>query len=88
MSLLHTIHKGIRSLKKTDILDMATINGAKCFGLENDYGTIEAGRKADFILIETRAPHMRTMLLGKWNGNVRSYLYNATGRDVTDVFVD
>lgn len=66
MSLLHTIHKGIRSLKKTDILDMATINGAKCFGLENDYGTIEAGKKADFILIETRAPHMQPMLLGKW----------------------
>lgn len=88
MSLLHTIHKGIRSLKKTDILDMATINGAKCFGLENDYGTIEAGKKADFILIETRAPHMQPMLLGEMETVTSALIYNATGRDVTDVFVD
>lgn len=88
MSLLHTISGGIRSLKKTDILDMATINGAKCFGLEKDYGTIEAGKKADFILIETRVPHMQPMLTGTPETVTSALVYNATGRDVTDVFVD
>ena len=88
MSLLHTISGGIRSLKKTDILDMATINGAKCFGLEKDYGTIEAGKKADFILIETRVPHMQPMLTGTLETVTSALVYNATGRDVTDVFVD
>lgn len=88
MSLLHTIHSGIRSLKKTDILDMATINGAKCFGLENEYGTIEAGKKADFILIETKAPHMQPLLMGERETVTSALVYNATGRDVTDVFVD
>lgn len=88
MSLLHTIHSGIRSLSKCDILDMATINGARAFGLEKDYGTIEAGKKADFILIETRTPHMRPMRLGEFENVTSNIIYNATGRDVTDVFVD
>lgn len=88
MSLLHTVNSGIRSLKKTDILDMATINGAKCFGLEKDYGTIEAGKKADFILIETKVPHMQPLLMGEMETVTSALVYNATGRDVTDVFVD
>lgn len=88
MSLLHSINSGIRSLKKTDILDMATINGAKCFGLENDYGTIEVGKKADFILIETNTPHMQPLWIGSKENVTSNIIYNATGNDVTDVFVD
>lgn len=88
MSLLHSIHHGIRSLRKQDILDMATVNGAKCFGLEKEYGTIEAGKKADFILIETRVPHMQPILLGEPETVTSAIIYNATGQDVTDVFVD
>lgn len=88
MSLLHSLNSGIRSLKKADILDMATINGAKCFGLEKEYGTIEAGKKADFILIETKVPHMQPMLTGEKETVTSAIVYNATGQDVTDVFVD
>lgn len=88
MSLLHTIHSGIRSLKKSDILDMATVNGAKCFGLEDDYGTIESGKKADFILVETRVPHMQPLLMGEHETVTSALVYNATGQDVTDVFVN
>lgn len=88
MALLHSINSGIRSLKKADILDMATINGAKCFGLEQDYGTIEAGKKADFVLIETRKPHMQPLLLGENETVTSTIIFNATGQDVTDVFVD
>lgn len=88
MSLIHSMNSGIRSLKKTDILDMATRNGAKCFGIEDCYGTIEAGKKADFILVETRAPHMQPMRIGPGENVTSSIIFNATGQDVTDVFVD
>lgn len=88
MSLIHSMHSGIRSLKKTDILDMATRNGAKCFGLEEHYGTIEAGKKADFILLETRVPHMQPLRIGPGENVTSCIIYNATGQDVTDVFVD
>lgn len=88
MSLLHTINGGIRSLTKKEILDMATINGAKCFGLEKEMGTIEEGKKADLLLIETNTPHMQPIRMGK-NENVTSaIIFNATGQDVTDVFVN
>lgn len=88
MALLHSIHSGVRSLKKTEILDMATRNGAKCFGLEKDYGTIEAGKKADFILIETRVPHIQPLRIGAYENVTSALIYNVTGQDVTDVFVD
>ena len=88
MALLHSINSGVRSLKKTDILDMATINGAKCFGMEQDYGTIEEGKKADFILIETRVPHMQPLLMGENETVTSTLVFNTTGQDVTDVFVD
>ena len=88
MALLHSIHSGVRSLEKAEILDMATRNGAKCFGLEKDYGTIEAGKKADFILIETRVPHIQPLRIGAYENVTSALIYNVTGQDVTDVFVD
>lgn len=88
MSLLHTIHSGIRSLKKEDILNMATINGAKAFGVEKDYGTIEVGKKASLILIESNTSKMCPIRLGALENITSHVIYNATGSDVTDVIVD
>ena len=88
MSLLHTINSGIRSLSKADILNMATVNGARAFGREQDYGTITVGKKADFILIRTQVPHMSPLRLGKYENVTSHVIYNATGNDVTDVFID
>lgn len=88
MALLHTIHSGIRSLKTTDILDMATINGAKAFGMESEFGTIEEGKSADFILVRTDRPHMRPLRTGLCENVTSSLVFCATGSDVSDVFVD
>lgn len=88
MSLIHTMNSGIRSLDTKTILDMATVNGAMCFDLEKDYGTIEEGKKADFILLETGTPHMQPLRLGRKENVTSALVYNATGQDVTDVFVD
>jgi len=87
IALLHTLNSGIRSLSKAEILDMATINGARAFGLEKEYGTIEPEKKADFILIETQVPHMMPLHLGKYENVTSHVIYNATGNDVTDVFI-
>ena len=92
-ALLHTVHEGIRSLSKKNILDMATSGGAAVFGREGEFGMIKEGMKADMILIDTDKPHMQPLLLGK-NENVRhenvtsAVIFNATGADVTDVFVN
>jgi len=88
MSLLHSLTSGIRALSKKDILDMATINGARVFGLENEYGSIEEGKKADFILVDCSTPHMQPLRFGKHENIASSIVFNATGQDVTDVFIN
>jgi 5-methylthioadenosine/S-adenosylhomocysteine deaminase len=88
MALLHAISRGIRSLSKKDILNMATTGGAAVFGKEAEFGMIKEGMKADMILINPDKPHLQPLLLGK-NENVTSaVVFSATGADVTDVFVN
>ncbi|MDR2574813.1 MAG: amidohydrolase family protein [Treponema sp.] len=88
MALLHTVSKGIRSLSKKEILDMATTGGAAVFGKEKEFGMIKEGMKADMILINPDKPHLQPLLLGK-NENVTSAIvFSATGADITDVFVN
>lgn len=45
-------------LPASEVLKMATINGARTLGLEEEIGSIEVGKKADLILIETNASNM------------------------------
>jgi len=88
MSLLHTVTSGIRSISKKQILDMATTGGAAVFGMEAEIGMVKEGMKADVILIDVDRPHLQPLVLGK-NENVTSAIvFGATGRDVTDVFVN
>ena len=87
MALLHSIRSGVISLSPRDILNMATINGARTFGVEADLGTIEPGKLADLILVETAAPHMQPLRLGPYENVLSNIVYSATGADVTDVFI-
>jgi len=41
-----------------ELLYMATIEGAKCLGLEKEIGSLEKGKKADIIMFETDSIHM------------------------------
>jgi 5-methylthioadenosine/S-adenosylhomocysteine deaminase len=79
---------------------MATIGGAAVFGKEQEIGMIQKGMKADMILIDEGKPHMQPLLLGNdvlqnvIQKNVRhenvtsAIVFNATGGDITDVFVN
>ena len=40
----------------TLILELATVNGAKAMGMSETIGSLEVGKKADFILHDTRSP--------------------------------
>lgn len=65
------------------VLEMATLNGARAMGLEEQIGSIEAGKRADFIIINMDAPH----LTPAWDP-VSTIVYAAQGTDVDTVVID
>jgi 5-methylthioadenosine/S-adenosylhomocysteine deaminase len=46
-----------RALPAEQVVEMATIGGARALHLDKQIGSLETGKKADFILIDTSAPH-------------------------------
>lgn len=67
------------------VMEMATINGAKALGLEHEIGSLEEGKKADLIIVDTQNIHMSPSI----NVNPISLLvYSATANDVLTTIVD
>jgi 5-methylthioadenosine/S-adenosylhomocysteine deaminase len=65
------------------VLKMATINGARVLGLEDVTGSLEVGKKADVIVIDTHKPHLTPMY------NAVSHLvYAARGNDVSHSIIN
>jgi 5-methylthioadenosine/S-adenosylhomocysteine deaminase len=61
---------------------MATIEGARALGLDHQIGSIEAGKQADLIVIDTRVPHLTPM-----HHPASAVVYAAKGSDVRTVMV-
>ena len=64
-------------------LEMATLNGARALGAGDSLGSLEPGKKADFITIDTDAAHLQPV----WNP-VATAVFAAQGRDVDTVVID
>ena len=71
------------SINAYEILKMATIEGAKVLGLEDEIGTIEPGKKADLIFIKTDKIHLQPE-----NDVCSNIVYSANGSDVEMVMID
>ncbi|MFB6159193.1 MAG: amidohydrolase family protein [Candidatus Nanohalobium sp.] len=83
-SILHK-RNSPEKINEQQILDMATINGAKALGLEDEIGSIELGKKADLITIDLDSPDM-TPVHGK-KGLISNIVYSFSGK-VDEVIVD
>jgi 5-methylthioadenosine/S-adenosylhomocysteine deaminase len=61
------LHKGINQnstlMPARQILKMATIEGAKALSWENEIGSIEKDKRADFAIIDTSKPHLCPMTM-------------------------
>lgn len=62
---------------------MSTSNNAKALMKENEIGSLEIGKKADVILIDTNQP-----LISPNKNLFKTLVMNGSGRDVTDVIVN
>ncbi len=76
-------YRNERVLPPGKVLEMATIDSAKAFGVEDELGSLEAGKKADVILLDLRKPHLYPP-----NMPVDRVVYYANGNDVDTVIVD
>ena len=71
-----------RALPAEQVVAMATVTGARALHLEKQIGSLEAGKKADLILVDTSAPHATPMY------NVYSQLvYALKASDVKTVVI-
>jgi 5-methylthioadenosine/S-adenosylhomocysteine deaminase len=87
MDFMAKVHKA-RLLDPTvmgarQVLTMAARGGAEAVGLGDEIGSIEVGKRADVIIVDTRKPHLTPLY------DPASHLvYAASGSDVRDVVVD
>lgn len=87
MHLASIMHKALNydavSVPAETVIKMATINGAKALGIEDELGSLEVGKKADIILIDLRKPHLVPL-----NNPLSAICYSAQSSDVHTVIVD
>jgi 5-methylthioadenosine/S-adenosylhomocysteine deaminase len=86
MDMTAKLHK-VNSLDPTvmnaqTVLKLATIGGAEAIGLKNRIGSLEVGKQADIIVVDTNKPHLTPMY-----HPVSHLVYAAGGSDVKDVIV-
>ncbi len=77
------IHNDPTVMEAELVVSMATINGARALGLDKLIGSIEIGKKADIIVVETNKPRLIPMY------NPYSHLvYTVEGNDVWMTIID
>lgn len=96
MRLAGLIHKGNKRnaaiVGAQEVLEMATINGARALGLDKDIGSLQVGKLADFVVIDTGKMHCGpfdpAQIAQGGLDPVTTVVYSCTGADVDMVVVD
>lgn len=87
MYLAAVLHKDIRQdpdiMGAETAIEMGTINGARTMGMDKEIGSLEAGKKADVAIFDTRRPEWRPL-----HNEVQNLVYSATGDSVESVIID
>lgn len=88
-ALMQKVHQLDATLMSApQVLRMATVNGAKALGMENELGSLEAGKKADIAIIDLKKPHLSPLLLGEFSNVIANIVFAAQGSDVETVIID
>lgn len=69
-------------------LRMATIDGAKAIGMDDLVGSLEEGKRADFIAVDLTKPTMSPVFTHPMRNIVPNLVYSARGEEISLVAVD
>ncbi len=83
-ALLQKALHGAEALPARRALRMATIDGARALGLEDEVGSLEEGKRADLIILNTNRLH----LAPRPADVVSSIIYSAQPEDVETTIID
>ena len=83
-ALLQKVLHGPECLPARRVLRMATIDGAKALGLENEIGSLEVGKKADLIVVDLKRLHSSP----RSSDVISTLVYSAQPCDVRTTIVD
>lgn len=83
-ALLQKVHH-LQAVAMTapQVLEMATIGGAKALGMEKEIGSLEQGKRADVVLLDGNGPELAVL-----HDPFQQIVYGATPRSVSEVWVD
>lgn len=76
------------ALPAKQVFEMATRMGAKALYLDDQTGALEAGKRADLILLDLNTSHNLPQFNRDPNAIYSRLVYSAKGTDVTDVMVN
>jgi 5-methylthioadenosine/S-adenosylhomocysteine deaminase len=82
-AVLQAVRHGPGALPAREVLWMATRAGARTLGLDGEIGSLEAGKRADVIVVERDRPH-----LAPGPDPYSTLVYAARGSDVRTTIVD
>lgn len=83
-ALLHKLNsKNPQVAQAQQVLDMATINGAKALGKQNLLGSLEPGKLADLIMLDFEKSHLVPA-----HNIISCLVYSAQGSDVETVLIN
>jgi 5-methylthioadenosine/S-adenosylhomocysteine deaminase len=70
------------------VVGMATLEGARCLGLDAITGSLEPGKRADIVAIDVRRLHLTPLQVGLDENVVEHLVFSAQAGDVHSVWVD
>ncbi len=82
-ALLQKLAHGPEVLSAAQVLRMATIDGARALGLENEIGSLEVGKRADVIVVDLNQLHSSPK-----QDVISSLVYSAQPSDVRVTIID
>lgn len=82
-ALLQKPHFGPEAMPAKRAFEMATIQGARVLGMENEIGSLEEGKLADIVTVSRSYPHSCTI-----ENPYSSLVYSTNSRDVQNVMIN